>query len=306
MNNLFNQHLQAMRLVLGRMGNNKLATLMMSLVIAVALCLPSLFYMGVDHLSQFASHVQNETEVSVFLKLDVDKSSITEVAQVLAKNDGIQQFHLVTKEEAWLALKEKAQNSKNLDSQVTDLEKNPLPDAFFIKVKSIEPKSLDALKKELEAIPSVEHVLFNSDWVKRLSALLLFGKRAVLFASFLLAVALLVMIGNAIRMQVLTQKDEIIVSKLIGASSRFIRIPFLYSGALYGFFGGILTIIMLMFVVQMFNFSVQDLSHLYGSDFSLPIVNADLFMSLLSFTIFIGWFGSYVAVSRAIASIKMN
>lgn len=238
MNNWINQHIQTIKLVLGRMQNNALSTFMISLVIAVALCVPGLFYLGVDHLSKFTNHMQDETEISLFLKLDADKDAVTEIGEVLAKNDSIKNFHLVTKEEAWQALKNKAEAENETDSKIADLEKNPLPDAFFIQAKSTEPEALEALKQALQSIPGAEHVLLNTDWAKRLSALLTLGKKIILFVTALLAIALLVIIGNTIRMQILTQKDEVIVSKLIGATNSFIRIPFLYAGILYGLFGG--------------------------------------------------------------------
>jgi cell division transport system permease protein len=306
MNNWFNQHAQAFKLVLGRMHGNKLSTLMISLVIAVALCVPGLFYMGVDHLSKFTNHMQDETEISLFLKLDADKDVISEIDSVLAKNDAIKNFHFVSKEEAWQELKNKAEANNENDNKISELDKNPLPDAFFIQAKSAEPEALETLKKELQSIPGVEHVLLNTDWAKRLSAMLIIGKQIILFIMVLLAIALLVVIGNTIRMQILTQKDEIVVSKLIGATNSFIRIPFLYAGVLYGMFGGLLAIIMLIVVVKIFNLSVQQLSNLYSSDFSLPVINGQLFIGLMGFAVFIGWLGSYLAVSRSIASIKIN
>jgi cell division transport system permease protein len=306
MNNWLNQHIQAIKLVLGRMQNKALSTLMISLVIAVALCVPGLFYLSVDHLSQFTNHMQDETEISLFLKLDADKDAVSKIDKILAKNDSIKTFHLVTKENAWETLKNKSETNNETGSKVTDLEKNPLPDAFFIQAKSTEPESLEALKKELQNIPGVEHVLLNTDWAKRLSAILALGKKIILFVTALLAIALLVIIGNTIRMQILTQKDEVIVSKLIGATNSFIRIPFLYAGILYGILGGLLAIIFLMLTVMVFNLSVQQLSSLYNSDFSLPIFNGQLFISVIGFAIFIGWLGSYLAVSRSIASIKIN
>ncbi|MDP1659433.1 MAG: permease-like cell division protein FtsX [Methylotenera sp.] len=306
MNNWLNQHKQAIKLVLSRMRSNKLSTFMICLVIAVAMCVPGLFYLGVDHLSKLTNHMQDETEISLFLKLDADKAAVSKIDAILAKNEAIKQFHLVTKAQAWKELKNKVKGNDEADSKISELDKNPLPDAFFIQAKSTEPGSLEALKNELESIPDVEHALLNTDWAKRLSALLSLGKKIILFITVLLALALLVVIGNTIRMQILTQKDEVVVSKLIGATNSFIRMPFLYAGIIYGLFGGLLAIIMLVLVVKLFNLSVYELSNLYSSDFSLPLINGQLFLGIISFAIFIGWLGSYLAVSRSIASIKID
>jgi cell division transport system permease protein len=107
-------------------------------------------------------------------------------------------------------------------------------------------------------------------------------------------------------MQILTQKDEIEVSNLIGASRSFIRLPFLYAGITYGFFGGILTLVAIAFVIQIFNLSIIEISNLYSADFSLPLFNTYLSITIVSTAIFIGWLGSYLAVARSLASIKIN
>ena len=305
MNNWLNQHMQAIKLVLGRMHNNKLPTFMISLVIAVAMCVPGLFYMGVDHLSKLTNHMQDETEISLFLKLDADADAVSEIDAVLAKNNAIKQFHLVTKDQAWAQLKAKAVTNE-IDNEVNQLAKNPLPDAFFIQAKSTEPAALEALKNELQSIPGVEQAMLNTEWAKRLSTILALGTKIILFIAALLAIALLVIIGNTVRMQILTQKDEIIVSKLIGATTSFIRTPFLYAGMLYGLFGGLLAIMILAAVVQLYNQSVAQLSNLYSSDLSLPLFNIPLFAGIIVSAIFIGWLGSYLAVTRSIASIKIN
>jgi cell division transport system permease protein len=309
MNSWLNQHMQAIKLVLGRMRNNKLATFMITLVIAVAMCVPSLFYMGVSHLSKLTNHMQDETEISVFLKLDADADAVSEIDAVLAKNDAIKRFHLVPKGQAWAELKTKSEAKagySEIDSKVNQLEKNPLPDAFFIQAKSTDPITLEALKNELQNIPGVDQAVLNTEWAKRLSTILALGTKIILFIAALLALALLVIIGNTVRMQILTQKDEIVVSKLIGATTSFIRTPFLYAGMLYGLGGGLLAIVILTLIIQLYNQSVVQLSSLYSSDFSLPLFNFPLFIGMITASIFIGWLGSYLAVTRSIASIKIN
>ncbi len=303
--NWLNQHVQAIKLVLTRMHYNKLSTFMISLVIAVAMSVPGLFYMGVDHLSKLSNHMQDETEISLFLKLDANSNVASEIEAALAKNTAIKQYHLVTKDQAWKELKAKAESNK-IDNEVSQLTKNPLPDAFFIQAKSADPATLEALKNELQGIPGIDQAVLNSEWAKRLSTILALGTKIILFIAALLALALLVIIGNTVRMQILTQKDEIIVSKLIGATTGFIRTPFLYAGMVYGLLGGLLAMVILTLIVQLYNQSVTQLSHLYSSDFSLPWLNIPLYIAIVVASIFIGWLGSYLSVTRAIAAIKID
>src|SRR3954465_1571579 len=96
-----NHHTQAVKLVLSRMRGNTVSSLMTCLVVAVAMCLPGLFYVGVDNLSKLTNHMQEETEISLFLKLDISEDSISEIDGLLAKNPAIKHYRLVSKEEAW-------------------------------------------------------------------------------------------------------------------------------------------------------------------------------------------------------------
>ena len=301
-----NHHRQALKLVLGRMRQNALSTLMISLVIAAALCVPGLFYFGVNHISSFANHIQDENEISVFLKLDADSAAIANVKDALNKNEAVQSVKFVSKDEAWQQLRDKAEKDSASSNVINELKTNPLPDAFLVLAKSSKPEDLEALKDELKSLAHVDQALLNTEWVKRLSALLALGKQIIIIVAALLAAALLIIISNTVRMQILTQKDEIIVSKLIGATNSFIRKPFLYAGMLYGLFGGVLAIVMLIGIIMVFNQSLAKLSSLYNSDFSLSLINPPLFIGLICAAIAIGWLGSYVAVSRAAATIKLS
>lgn len=306
MSNWLNQHIQTLKQVLSRMRNNMLSTFMICLVIGVAMCLPSLFYLAVDNLSKLTDHMQKDTEISLFLKTDANAGTIKQVERQLADNEAIARFHLVTKEEAWQQLQTKSRGNQEVNDAVTQLGKNPLPDAFFIQAKSADPDTLIQLKDQLQNLPNVELALLNTEWVKRLSSLLSLSKKLITMIAGLLAVVLLVIIGNTVRMQILTQKDEIEVSSLIGATRSFIRMPFLYAGALYGLFGGLIAVLLLMGVTLAFNLSMSQIAHLYSNDFSLTLFDAQLFLAVIVTAISIGWVGSYIAVSRAIASYKIN
>lgn len=306
MSSWLNQHLQTLKLVLNRMRNNLFSTLMIGLVIGVAMCLPSLFYLAVDNLSKLTDHMQKDTEISLFLKIDANADAIQQIVRQLSENKAIERFHLVTKEEAWQQLQAKSRSNQDINDAVSQLGKNPLPDAFFIQAKSADPESLMQLKDTLQSLPNVELALLNTEWVKRLSSLLNLGKKLISMIASLLAVVLLVIIGNTVRMQILTQKDEIEVSSLIGATRSFIRMPFLYAGALYGLLGGLMAVMMLIGIIQAFNLSISQIAHLYSNDFSLSLFNGKLFLAVILAAISIGWVGSYIAVSRAIARYKIN
>lgn len=297
-----NQHLHAFRVVFSRMRRNSLATLMMCCVIGVTLCLPGILYVTVDNLNRLAGNVQSEPQISLFLKLDIKPEAIAALDQQLRSLPDIKSYRFVSKDAAWQQL----QLNAGTAGVANNLEQNPLPDAYFVRPKALDPAAVEHLQQELQQLPGVELAQVDANWIKRLYTLLELGKKAILVLAALLGFALLAIIGNTIRLQILTQREEIEVSKLIGATDGFIRRPFLYAGALYGLGGGLAAWLLLAGVIGLFNFSVADIADLYASSFRLDLPDFGLSMTMLASAICLGWIGSYIAVGRSLAQFNLT
>jgi cell division transport system permease protein len=292
------QHQQPLKLVIGRMRNNLMATLLMFCVIGVTLCLPAILYTVVDNLSRLSAGVESKPQISLFLKLDA--SNKTEIESQLKKHADIASFEFVSKDDAW----SKMQQDKNTADAAASLDKNPLPDAFYITPKNVSPKNIAHLQEEMQKWNGVELAQVDANWVKRLDTILKLGKKAVFVLLLLLGFALITVIGNTIRLQIMTQREEIEVSKLIGATNPFIRRPFLYAGVLYGFGGGLAALLILALVTLLFNFSVAEIADLYASNFRLHLPNGLSILALLASATALGWLGSYFAVNRTLAQFE--
>lgn len=292
------QHQQPLKLVIGRMRNNLMATLLMFCVIGVTLCLPAILYTVVDNLSRLTGGVESKPQISLFLKLD--GSDKAEIEAQLKKHADVASFEFVSKDDAW----SKMQQDKNTADAAASLEKNPLPDAFYITPKNISPDNIGHLQEEMQKWNGVELAQVDANWVKRLDTILKLGKKAVFVLVVLLGFALITVIGNTIRLQIMTQREEIEVSKLIGATNPFIRRPFLYAGVLYGLGGGLAALIILTFVTMLFNFSVTEIADLYASNFRLQLPSGLSILVLLVSATGLGWLGSYFAVNRTLAQFE--
>jgi len=290
------QHQQALQLVLRRVASNKLATLLMFCVMGVALSLPGMLYITIDNLKRLAGNVQGEPQISLFLKLDISKDTLGALDKKLAQHTAIKQYRFVGKDEAWREI----QQNTTTTSITSNLEKNPLPDAYFVTPKKLDPERIAELQAEMQQWQGVEVAQTDANWIKRLHALLELGQIATWLISGLLAFALITIIGNTIRLQILTQREEIEVSKLIGATDGFIRRPFLYAGTIYGLGGGLTAWLFLTSTVYLFNRSVEELAQLYASDFSLTMPDAFVTICMLGSALLLGWLGSYIAVGRSL------
>lgn len=300
MNHWISHHRQALRLVLGRMRQTRLATLMMLCVIGVTLSLPAGLYVVLDNVGKLAGKIESDPQISLFLTKGTAQPAIKELDKKLRAHSLIKDFRFVGRETAWSELKQNA----GLEDLSGGLEQNPLPDAYIVHASSNDPTTVEQLHQELQQWPGVEHAQLDAAWVKRLYSVMQIARQAVLILAGLLGFALLAVIGNTIRLQILTQREEIEVSQLIGATDAFIRRPFLYAGTLYGIGGGMAAWLFLYAAIALFNRSIDELAQLYASDFRLHMLNADASLTLILTAATLGWAGSYLAVNRYLSSIN--
>ena len=296
MNSWLTHHSQALRLVLSRFRKNLFSTLFISLAIAVSLALPVILYLVIDSFSNLTGSIKTESHINIFLEQDIDATTRDSIHNTLASNSWVKSFHFVSKEDALKQLSNESSNQEIL----TGLDSNPLPDAFFIEPAALDKDSIDLLKSQLGKLDGVEEVQVDDAWLKRLSYLLIFGKKAMFVLSMLLGFALFAVIGNTIRMQILTQQEEIEVSQLIGATKSFIRRPFLYLGAGYGLFGGLLALMITFSVITIFNQSISALAADYQTDFSLSLPGIDIAAVTCMAAILIGLVSAHLAVSKSL------
>lgn len=292
-----NQHAQAFSQVTRRMRSHKLATFLMFMLMGVTLCLPGTLYVIVDNLNRLAGDIQSDSQISLFLKLDIDSGTIHDIGEKLRAHPRIQEHRFVSRDEAW----ENLQQNADTAAIAGNLERNPLPDAFFLIPVPLTPEEIEQLQKELQQWDGVELAQVDTDWIKRLNAILQLGQKGIMVLVALLGFALVVIIGNTIRLQILTQREEIEVSKLIGATDSFIRRPFLYAGTIYGLGGGLVAWLLLVGIISLFNLTVAELAELYASGFRLDLPSIQTGLTIIASTVFLSWLGSYIAVNRSLA-----
>ena len=298
MNVWLTQHALALKLVLRRFANNKLSTLLICLAIGVTLALPSIFYAVLDSANVLANNVKSKSQMSVFLATNHDENAIATVKTTLEDDANIKSFKFVSKEDAFSQLQAADADNGVLNS----LENNPLPDAFFVEPSKLDAESIENLKNNLSKLDGVDEVVVDGAWIKRLNYLLALGKKTMLIIVSLLAFALVAVIGNTVRMQIVTQYAEVELSRLIGATKSFIRRPFLYAGALYGLIGGLFALLITVAVIYLFNQSLAPLVAEYQTNFSLNYPNLFTCAITCLLALAVGLISAYLAVSKSLFS----
>jgi cell division transport system permease protein len=298
--NWLRHHTETFGLTLARLAAQPVASALNVLVIGVALALPLGGYMLLQNLGKITRHVSGNPQISVFLAPEAGKADIAALEARFRQLDGVQAVRFVPREQALESLK----RSEGMADVIATLQSNPLPDAFVLETRGSSAGELEKLERELKTVAKVAHVQIDSAWAKRLEILLALGRTAVLILATLLAFGLVAVTFNTIRLQILTQKDEIIVSKLIGATDAFVRRPFFYLGITQGILGGLAALVIVFLSAIILNQNVQELARLYGSDFRLDFFGPGDCLALLGFSAVLGWFGAYMSVSKHLSDIE--
>jgi cell division transport system permease protein len=257
-------------------------------------------YLLLQNLQGLVTQLSGTPQISLFLSLDAKTDDIDKLRRQLAQHPDIARVEFVARADALEQLKQ----STGLSDVIGGLQQNPLPDAFVIYPKPGEAQTLEALRNELAKLPKVEQAQLDSAWAYKLEALLKFGRIVALILAGLLSLALVAITFNTIRLQILTQSSEIEVSKLIGATNGFIRRPFLYFGAAQGLLGGIMAWLIITLSLLLLNHQVNALSQLYASQFVLHPMSFGDSISLLLFSMYLGWLGAWLSVTRHLSQIE--
>lgn len=295
MNHWLAHHMASFADALRRFWRTPFASLFTALAIGVAVTLPVGMYLTLKNISHLAGDLPARPEISVFLAKASSQAERDTLEKKLESHPAIAQHRFVSKEAALERL-----NAQGLNDITAGLNENPLPDAWIIVPKTGNPQQMESLRKELSGLTGVESVHADSIWAERLQALLGIGRHLVLLLSALFGLALIAIASNAIRSQVLTRREEIEVSRLIGATDRYIRRPFLYIGALQGASGAVAALLILALLGMALDGPVSRLADLYGSPFRLsPLDVGETGVVFLSPILF-SWLGAWIALSRAL------
>lgn len=287
---------------LRQLGAHPIATLLTTLAIGVAISLPSGLYLLLNNLERLAGDLPAQPEISIYLDPNIQAAERDAVAARLKQHPALASRRYIPRDLALKALGE----SQNLADITAGLEQNPLPDAWVVQPTHTTPTQMATLETEFKQLPGVAEVQLDSAWAERLQAGLALGQIAVLILAGLLGIALVAISGNAIRALILAKRDEIEVSRLIGATDRYIRRPFLYLGALQGLLGGLAAAGVLAIAGVMLRPPIARLAELYGTQYQLRPPTLSEFGVALATTTLLGWLGAWFTVARTVRQVEAD
>ncbi|MYN07220.1 permease-like cell division protein FtsX [Pseudoduganella aquatica] len=274
------------------------------LVVAIALALPFMGLTLLDNVRPLSEQMSVDPEISLFMKQDVAREQSAALATPLRELMKDAKIIFVPREKALDQLKGKS----GLSDVLATLGENPLPDSYIIKLDAFRSAAagldVDTLAEQMRTLPGVDTVQIDSAWVKRLAALIGVLKLALLLLAATLGTVVVAVVFNTIRLQVLTQREEILVSKLIGATDTFIHRPFYYTGALLGLCAGGAALGAVALALQPLNKAIAEFARLYASEFQLAPLEPLPMAGLLAVSAALGLAGAVLSVQRHLARLN--
>ena len=302
MGTYFSRHAQVLIGSLGRLAHQPVAALMTMGVIAVALALPLFLSLLLQNARSATGNWNEAYNLSVYMDKKAGAARVQSLAKQLRQRGDVAAVRIITAEQALAEFRSDSGFGSALDA----LEDNPLPDTLVVTptLAASTPQGTESLKVAIAAMGEVQTVQIDTEWVKRLHAMLDLLRRVVLLTGGLLGIGIVLIVSNTIRLDILNRRAEIEVMKLVGASDGFTRRPFLYAGIWYGLGGGLLALMLVAVASTVLARPVANLAFLYGSAFSLEGLKIVTGLAVLGLAVGLSWIGSWLAATRHIRAIE--
>jgi len=286
---------------LGRLARQPFASAMIILVIAVTLALPASINLLVKNARTVSGSWDNALDFAVFLELEVSADEATALARLIDQRADVESVQFISADDALAEFKQQSGFGEALDQ----LPDNPLPHTLVVRPgPGNTSASLVLLQEEINNLPETDFVQVDTEWVQRFHAILDIVRQAIAIGAALLAIAIVVIIGNTIRLDIENRRAEIEVTKLIGATNAFVRRPFLWTGFWYGLIGGLMALALVYYGLYMLSGPVARLAGLYQSQITISSLDLVEAGAIIGIGVFLGLFGSWVTAARHMRRIE--
>ena len=296
------RHAQMALSALGRLAGHPLGTLMTAAVIGIAIALPSGLYLLVDNVRNLTGGWEGASSISLFLQQSLSDEQARRVREVIQRREDVAEARLISRQQALEEFRQRSGFGEALDL----LDHNPLPAVILVRPAQIASSALatERLARILEGFREIDLVRVDLQWVRRLEAITRTMERGILVLAGLLGAAVLLIVGNTVRLEIQNRHNEIEVVKLVGGTDAFIRRPFLYEGLWYGLLGAIIAILLDTTGLGLMEGPVRRLAGLYHSGFELDILTPGVFLAILGGGPLLGLAGAWLAVGRHLSRIQ--
>jgi cell division transport system permease protein len=272
------------------------------LLLAVVLAVPTFMYSLLGNLKQLTPGTDFEPQLALYLSTELKAEELDRFSRSLLLRDDLLSVELISSDVGANEFK----SHSELGELMTLLDENPLPAVVLAIPRDQDPATMKLLRESMAALPEVDVAELDVEWLERLEVIVGSFSSISFVLALLLSMTVLLVIANTIRTMISSRQEEIEVSLLIGATGAWVRRPFLYAGLLYGFFGALLSLLLVYFSLALVEAPLAELTELYIGRFDLQGPDLSLIMALLMGGTILGWIGAFIAVSRQMGQLHQG
>jgi len=299
--NYFTLHFEAAKNAIRQLFKQPLATLLILVMLAIAMSLPLALYLGVQSSQAVLGKLNESPQITLYMEQNADEADSAVVKELLAADKRIEKSEFIGKAQGLSEL----QTSMGEQDIVSMLDSNPLPDAFVVSPKpGGTPSEMQALRQDLAKLPMVESAQLDTEWMQTLYQIDDFIQKVLAFLSVTLSVAFVLVAHNTIRLQILSRKEEIEITKLLGAPSSFIRRPFLYQAVWQSLLAAGLSLALCAWLIHATQPLVAQIFRPYGLNIEWRFFHTWEWLSVCGIVAALGIAGAWLATRQHLLSFK--
>ncbi|MDO5639536.1 MAG: permease-like cell division protein FtsX [Neisseria sp.] len=294
-------HLESARHAARHFIRQPFATLLILLMLAIAMTLPLALYLGVQSGQAVLGKLNEAPQITLYMELGADEVDSEAVKTLLAEDTRIEKSEFVGKHKGL----EELQQSMGGQDLVSMLDENPLPDVFIVSPdRGATPDEMNALQDDLAKLPMVESAKLDTEWMQTLYQINDFVHKIFWFLAITLSVAFVLVAHNTIRLQILSRKEEIEITKLLGAPASFIRRPFLYQAAWQSVLSTAVSLALCAWLMNASQPLVNQIFQPYGINLAWRFFHWWEILLVLAIVTALGIGGAWLATQQHLLSFK--
>ncbi|MBQ9601123.1 MAG: permease-like cell division protein FtsX [Neisseriaceae bacterium] len=278
-----------------------ISNLLILAMLSIALMLPLTLYLVVQGSPNLLNKLNEAPQITLYLQLNAKPDVVQKFENELHQDKRIRELDFISKETGLARMQE----AMNINTDFISLvDENPLPDVYIITPLSSNPQEVEKLRSDLDSKAVVETAQMDTEWLQTLWRFNQLLKNIFLFLSVTLCLMFVLQAYNTIRLQILSHKEEIEITKLLGAPSSFVRRPFLYQAALQSFFAGIISIIFAQWAIASNRPLLTEMLKPYGIDVQLRGFTFQEIGMILLLCILLGILGAWLATQKHLLDFR--
>ncbi|PMM06836.1 cell division protein FtsX [Vibrio breoganii] len=269
-------------------------------VIAIVLALPSSLYVVAKNILDAAEQVSQPAAVSAYLQEGTPEARIMLIKDQLEGDQAITSVEYISSQQGLQDLS----SHSGFNDAISLLDDYALPALLVIHPAQASDTTQQHILDLANAVEVFTDVRVDQDWLQRFDAIKALSSALALALACMMLVAVVLIIGNTMRFNVLARKEEIQVMKFLGATNSFILRPYLYTGMWFGLLGSLFAWLITLALSLFLGSTVQSVASLYDSSFILSPLSFDESIILLLIGSFLGLFAAQASARRHLSEIE--